>query len=593
MQLDPKFYSFDELLQKRLFEIPEYQRAYSWTTKQRKDLFNDIEKLYNYEDYKEGRTHFMATVVCHDKDKVEEYETDIYRVLDIVDGQQRITTLIILLKALHMKLTELNNPKYRRTIMNLDEILVKDEDNRLILIQANHDSSLALRDYLTDGRHPSGSRVTTHATKNLKKAFEECESFVEEWNNKYNLLDLLILLKSKLYFILHIIDDEGAVYTVFEVLNSRGLEVDWLDKCKSILMGIAFEKLKGKSANFNGNLEWLHKYWSQIYKAIGITNLNGGEIVKFTATLFHPDKKNKPLKEEDAIEFFKSICTRNPEKVVDVSKWILDVATELKEIFTNPRIEAVSQISHARLAAIAIKLSEHIDEVQREMLLDQWERVTFRIFGLFQKDSRYKVGEYTRLSNFIMGIKDLTKKVIDENYRFKKAMEEFIKISEDFSMKQMIKELNEKDCYNSWGKELRYFFYHYEEYLAKNKGYHFPVRTWESIWSASANETIEHVYPQNESAAWKGKVIKRKEFHANRLGNLMILPRKLNSKIKNNGFNDKKIEYAHSEMLSTKEILNYNDWDIRTIEKRTFNLLEWASVRWENILKEEYMKVCK
>ena len=59
-------------------------------------------------------------------------------------------------------------------------------------------------------------------------------------------MDLVILLKSKLYFILHVIDDEGSVYTVFEVLNSRGLEVDWLDKCKSMLMGIAFEKLKGK-----------------------------------------------------------------------------------------------------------------------------------------------------------------------------------------------------------------------------------------------------------------------------------------------------------------------------------------------------------
>ncbi|UTW70217.1 hypothetical protein KHA80_06255 [Anaerobacillus sp. HL2] len=51
-------------------------------------------------------------------------------------------------------------------------------------------------------------------------------------------------------------------------------------------MGIAFEKLKGKSQDFN-NLSWLHKYWSQIYETIGITNINGGDIVKFTATLYH------------------------------------------------------------------------------------------------------------------------------------------------------------------------------------------------------------------------------------------------------------------------------------------------------------------
>ncbi|WP_282434004.1 hypothetical protein [Desulfosporosinus lacus] len=38
--------------------------------------------------------------------------------------------------------------------------------------------------------------------------------------------------------------DESTVYTVFEVLNSRGLEVDWIDKCKSMLMGIDFERFK-------------------------------------------------------------------------------------------------------------------------------------------------------------------------------------------------------------------------------------------------------------------------------------------------------------------------------------------------------------
>ncbi|WP_458414888.1 GmrSD restriction endonuclease domain-containing protein [Schinkia sp. CFF1] len=41
-KINPKFYSFDEFLQGRLFEIPDYQRAYSWTSRQRKDLFGDI-----------------------------------------------------------------------------------------------------------------------------------------------------------------------------------------------------------------------------------------------------------------------------------------------------------------------------------------------------------------------------------------------------------------------------------------------------------------------------------------------------------------------------------------------------------------------
>ena len=73
-KINPQFYTFDEFLQGRLFEIPEYQRAYSWTSKQRKDLFNDIKKLYSYPDYDEGtRNHFLATVVCCNKNRKEKY----------------------------------------------------------------------------------------------------------------------------------------------------------------------------------------------------------------------------------------------------------------------------------------------------------------------------------------------------------------------------------------------------------------------------------------------------------------------------------------------------------------------------------------
>ena len=62
---------------------------------------------------------------------------------------------------------------------------------------------------------------------------------------------MLRILRNRLGFIFYVLDDEGSVYTVFEVLNSRGLEVDWLDKSKSMLMGIAFEKFKGREQHLN------------------------------------------------------------------------------------------------------------------------------------------------------------------------------------------------------------------------------------------------------------------------------------------------------------------------------------------------------
>ena len=51
----------------------------------------------------------------------------------------------------------------------------------------------------------------------------------------------LIDSKNHLYFIFLSLEDKGAVYTIFEVLNSRGWDVDSLDKCKSLLMGLLYE----------------------------------------------------------------------------------------------------------------------------------------------------------------------------------------------------------------------------------------------------------------------------------------------------------------------------------------------------------------
>ncbi|MBU3217531.1 DUF262 domain-containing HNH endonuclease family protein [Clostridium estertheticum] len=577
-KINPQFYNFDEFLQGRLFEIPEYQRAYSWTSKQRKDLFNDIKKLYSYPDFDEGtRNHFLATVVCCNKKRKEKYGTEIFEIFDIVDGQQRITTLIILLKAIHKKLLDLNDAKFKKEIIKLDDIFVKDSDNRLILIQNNHDSSLILRDYLLSGKEADRKKIKTKAEYNLLYAFSECQKFVEEWCENDDILELLILIKYRLCFVFHELQNESTVYTVFEVLNSRGLEVDWLDKCKSMLMGIAYEENSTDST-----LNFLHKYWSLIYRTIGINEVPGSEILRFAATLYYTNDQSRVMKPEDAIECFRKITKQSTSKVVDISKWLLDVASELSEIYSNVRLTAVTDKIHARLVAVAIKLSEHFDENEKEILLQQWEKVTFRIFGLYQKDSRTKIGEYTRLAQKIMGIND-NMTYIKEKGKFNEVFNELVKLGIDYPAAGISKALEDANCYNGWEKEAIYFFYNYERYLCGENGYNFPKAFWDKIWESSVQDSIEHIYPQTESLAWRGKVTKRKEYHANRIGNLLILPIGLNKQLQNNGFDIKKSKYSDTLMYSAKDVAKYNEWNIVTIEERTKKLLEWAQKEWEDI----------
>ncbi len=403
MSIKPDYMPLDTLLQGKLFRIPDYQRAYSWESKQRQDLFNDITKLA--EDKKTDRHHYMATVVCLKKGEKEEIGTDEFNRYDIVDGQQRITTLIILLKAIAKKLDTDESNENKKESIRIDELLVKTK-KQLILLQTNHDSVDIFRDYLEKGYIRDEDTVDTLAGKNLIRAFKECEAFVAEWDNspKKGSFLLLKIIKNRLDFIFYVIEDEGAVYTIFEVLNSRGLDVDWLDKCKSMLMGTTFEKLSPE--NRGDLVVELHKHWSNMYRIIGVKEVSGDEILKFTATLTSSETQSKIFSPEKSVEFFADYCQSSPQMVVEISSWLVNVAKSLKELYKNSRLSAVTEISQARLLAVAIILCKHFNNDERKKLLQAWEKATFRIYGLCRKDSRTKVGDYIRLAHEIYNLKD-------------------------------------------------------------------------------------------------------------------------------------------------------------------------------------------
>ena len=141
---EPKLYTLNEVLHDRLFRVPPYQRGYSWTASERGDLFQDLRDL---RDLRRDE-HFMATLVFRDTGKQEMIGgSDRLRLYDVVDGQQRLTTLIILLKAIEKSLSK---DGQRKPAEKLEAILVKEQKN-LVLLQTNHDARDTLDGYLRQG----------------------------------------------------------------------------------------------------------------------------------------------------------------------------------------------------------------------------------------------------------------------------------------------------------------------------------------------------------------------------------------------------------------------------------------------------------
>ena len=557
MSIRPDYLTFDDLLQKKLFRIPNYQRAYSWEKKQRADLFFDLNKLYKSSDPE--KHHFMATLVCLKIGK-ETVVVDEFGVFHIVDGQQRLTTLIILLKALQKGLN-IGNSQEQKVANDIQNILIK-EDDRLILLQTNHDNSHFFRNYLETGLIPDSEKIKTFSSQHLIEAFKECEYFVKRWTNQYGgLLSLLQLIKNRLGFIFYLLEDEGSAYTVFEVLNSRGLEVDWLDKCKTMLMGIAFETAAQKPAR-EEYLDELHKLWSEIYRTIGMTKIQGHEILRFAATLEDQYEPHRIMSAEKAIEFFRDECQANPRNIVKVTHCFLEIAETLKSLYENSRHEILTRILHTRLLAVAILMKNTLTKAERANILKQWENVTFRIYGLFRKDSRTKVGEYTRLA-WQIAHKKLTAPT---------QLKKVAYLGEEYPIEDAVEELRETNCYHEWENELRYFLYRYEENLAHEQGSAISETMWQHIWQASAFQTIEHILPQSN---------KTQKAHIHRLGNLTLLPPQANSKAGKKTFQQKRVIYQENKQLKLiDEIISKRRWTAKEIEERENRLLDWAIDEW-------------
>lgn len=554
IDIQPQLLTLSGLLSRRLFRIPQYQRAYSWLLKQRGDLFDDILNTWHAEN---DRQHFMATMVGLRREK-RMIGTDEHQIVEIVDGQQRITTLILLLKAA-AKNIDRSSSDGERVGRELDETLVKPGRATLLLLQTNHDISDYFANYLRTGTYPSSDSAGTLADRELLRAMEECEQFLTRCrDNGLTVVDLISLLKNRLTFVFHEISDESLVYTVFEVLNSRGLEVSWFDRLKSMLMAIIFEA-KENSPEITSEV---HNLWSDIYRCIGLRIGSSTESLRFAACLRQDSAPSRLPSEEESASILQSQAKAGTANVIEVTNWLKAVTEAMDKVLGGRRTKGVTRIVQARLVAAAIYLRHDLTDDERTRVLRRWENVAFRMYGIARLDARYAVGDFVRLAW----------RIINEKLNIKEIQAELSRIGEEYPIEEAIEELKGADCYSGWQEELRYFLFRYEEYLAREAGQNFNNEQWARIWLSTASDSIEHILAQSSGNA-----------KVNWLGNLLLLPPKLNSRLRALPPSKKSGEYRNTGLLIARKVadqIEESRWGAKQIKIREDELLEWAKTEW-------------
>jgi hypothetical protein len=302
------------------------------------------------------------------------------------------------------------------------------------------------------------------------------------------------------------------------------------------------------------------------------------------ATLRYGPWKGKPQPSEAALEAIRQECTAK-EKPRQISDGLLDTTRKLVALQKNVFLGPVTEVLHARILAVALESGDHLTEKERARLLEQWERVTFRIFGLFRKDSRQEVGKYIRLASRVNSRDDGAS-------RYREIMDALRDLGKEYPIDEAVKEgLENKDSYEVDPNKCRYILLRFEESLAQESGANATVdeNVRRDIWSKRATDTIEHIYPQNPESggAWAGKMRRSNrgrevdaDGNVNRIGNLVLLPFALNAEASRRGFSEKKKIYDRHNLRQIHEITRLKDWDLAQIEKRERRIMKWSRTEW-------------
>ena len=207
-----------------VFKIPSYQRCYSWEEEQQEELYNDIKDAHDKNDM----PHFLGTLSVQllREEGIEcEYA--------VIDGQQRLTTLLILYRVLVQKLEKGEKGKYEALVKQGNTYFfepINAEDKAFLI------SILAQEDNKLNPKTISQS-LMSEAQKQYANKTRHLDSKQAE-----QLIDFIL---NRTQFLIHLVESESESIRLFEIINARGLPLKYFDKIKSFFIFFISKNLNG------------------------------------------------------------------------------------------------------------------------------------------------------------------------------------------------------------------------------------------------------------------------------------------------------------------------------------------------------------
>ncbi|MDY6894065.1 MAG: DUF262 domain-containing protein [Thermotogota bacterium] len=260
--------NLEELMKDNLFKIPDYQRGYSWEEHQLEDFTKDIDHISG-----KDHLHYTGTIVITKSNRTPgRYE--------VVDGQQRITTLIILLKCMN----DIGGNKYP-----IKDVYLKRGElgNETYVLETNNETQDFFRDCIINDNHNLVQDIKS------KEKLLKAKTYFSKWisKNVARMDEICKIITTQLGFICYAPDNTKEIGIMFEVINNRGKELSELEKIKNYF--IYYATIHDKHTLRKN----INESWGQILRYLSIagvaTNEEENYFLRNCFIVFYSPGKNK------------------------------------------------------------------------------------------------------------------------------------------------------------------------------------------------------------------------------------------------------------------------------------------------------------
>ncbi|GAA8126741.1 DUF262 domain-containing protein [Helicobacter pylori] len=592
-----KLLDLDGVVEKGVFEIPSYQRGYAWQERQLKDFWNDLEHVSKLGN----QFHYMHSLTLREIEN--EFESSAF---EIIDGQQRLATSLILLGLL-AKTTQNKDPKYSLT--NLEPILSYKYYglNKAFIAIAEEEKNLE-------------AFKTSFYAKNLIDAYAFFKEKISDTpvGTLEKMFDALI--KKMLFSVVELNDNRIDPFSSFETINNRGKDLSTLELFKNRLHFVAHkicdgEKLEKLQQKINDT--YTHIYYN--LRSFEDAHLEGflkhfvayyyGEKGDFQKRLlemeFNAHKRytgNTTFSDEyekiDDLLFYLSCSSKVWYflRTLDDKELRIEITPKTRTLLGKMwRLNALSDNAFLPLllSLLTIQLvgrsgsKQPYSAQELEGLLEYLERFGFLIYGVAGKnntaknewiESAFQAFKAYRDGEENTSIKNLP--LLEKSF-FNKHKNSALELLEE-----SIHSKKNTEKWYQWGKALNYLLYEYELY-------HNPETTLEFD---SSIESIEHILPQKPDQGYsaKEKNWAKNPHIVHALGNLLLISKNANSSLSNKPFDEKRKEYLKGS-YSEKEVARNASFGLVEIQERSEKLLDFLIMRYRiaELVGEDAIKAFK